>query len=469
MLIDHSKGFQKQISPIVARGAAGALDDYFVYAAAQGKIEGVDHIWYSGTRLINNDPKISRQCGQIMLSTFDGSNHVKQGVVIPRDFMPGIRGLSPFDYAVIDGVHYLFVTVFGHGGEIYNIGYFTSADGNFSGASPFQFVTGLSADQTHGASLVANPADASQVFLFYTQMDTAPAFVRRATLSTVDLSAAFDDIQVTDYPSIYPSVRHTGEVFEMIVAKPIGDDASNGYLNYKTASPDGAYFPKSNNIIHQRGGVGAFDEHYTTTPNFDGERLLYSGRASDNLGYRGIGQAQLADIGGVYQWDWTLAGVGYISLPNGNGHGMRLVPGSKGSPEAWIHKRGLGIYEAVIYDDMAQQNALQNTFRITDANYAGPLLGIWCGASKSRYVFRTSAHSAWQISSIDRSPGLHTLTMEVSEVDVVMKIDGITVATDTAFDTLDYFRCGFMGYWKSGVPAADLGTALVKSLSFDPI
>ena len=147
---------------------------------------------------------------------------------------------------------------------------------------------------------------------------------------------------------------------------------------------------------------------------------------------------------------------------------MRLVPGSKGSPEAWMHKRGLGVYEAVIYDDMAQQDALQNTFRVTNGNYVGPLLGIWCGASKSRYVFRTSTQSAWQVSSINRSAGLHVLTMEVTEADITMKIDGVTVAVDTAFDTSAYFRCGFMGYWKSGLPSSDFGTALVKSLSFTP-
>ncbi len=445
MKIDHEQGYARvSTSPIVPLGAAGEWDDYFVYGVAVIRDDdGLLHLFYSGTRNSGANPRLEGSVGHSTSS--DGLTFSKQGKVIDKCDVPDL-GLTPFSILRIDGVYHLFCAIFNNTGTTYNCCVLTSTDlvnwtwvGKMTGLDP----------SAHSPCVIEDPADASKLILYYTSMMAVPgARIHRATASKADPLTWSDDMPVTDFPSIYPSVRWTGERFEMFVAKPVESDVSSieGYTIHKTASIKGLSFPDPNKWtpIIQRGALSAFDYRYTTTPFVFEDRVFYSGRPLDNLGYRGIGCAKLCPIGGIFGWDWTKAGVGPWSISKTGSFGIRLAAGSKGNPSAFSHGVGRDkAYEVWIYDDMTALAGFQNTFRVVDSALIGPVLGIWCGSSGAKYVYRLTG-GTWASTGISRTLGWHKLTFDVGD-DVVMKIDDIAVATDSAFDTAIDFDVGLFG------------------------
>lgn len=286
--------------------------------------------------------------------------------------------------------------------------------------------------------------------------------IMRAYADKSDPTSWTSDTQVTGYPSIYPSVRWTGDRFEMFVAIPVDLSVSTlqGYTIHKTASVDGASFPCPSiwSAIIPRGSSTAFDYRYTTTPFAFEDCIFYSGRAADNLGYRGIGCAKLQPIGSPIEWDWTAAGVGPWSIAKSGSFGLRLAAGSKGRPSVYSHGVGRDkAYEIWIYDDMTSVSNFQNTFRITDKISGKDIvLGISTNSSASKYVYRLHGSGAWVATTKSRFLGWHKLSFEVAD-NVAMKIDGDLVVTDTTFDTAAPFVISVNGY--------DAGTAYIDDFS----
>lgn len=450
MFIDHELGYDKKsvASAIVPKGALGHWDDYFVYGVACINVSGVYHLFYSGTRNVGANPRLE---GSVGLSTStDKVTWTKQGMVIDKGDVPDL-GLSPFSILEYGGTYYLFCAIFNDTGTFYNSCVLSSTD--LLNWTYLGKLVGLDA-RAHSPYVIEDPADSDKLIIFYTSMMPSPGpRIMRASADKTDPTVWTGNTPVTSFPSIYPAVRWEGDRFRMFFAMPV----SHGYRLYASASLDGASFPTTNLIAIQPGTGGAWDESYITTPSICDDMLLYSARKTNGLGYEGIGMARLEPIGGTLGWDWVEGGVGPVVLPDSTA-GMRLVGGSKGTPVALVHSRGSNKrYELVIYDEMSTASGFQNTFRVTNAGNMGPVLGIFRGASASKYIYRLTGSGTWQVSTISRTAGLHTLTFDVRDTGTEMKIDGVTVATDTAFNPAVYFTSGAYGYVG--------GTGLVKSFS----
>lgn len=457
MLIDHVHGYKKHSvsAPIIPLGSSGEPDDFFVYGIATIRKDGVCRHFYSGTRQVTPDPKDSRLYGQVFLATStDGKNCTKQGMVIPRTAVSPAKGLTPFDVKLIDGIYYMLCSVFGYNGRTYALALFTSPDldtWTWGG-----YITGLDVE-AHGGCLVEDPNDATKVILYYSSM-VSLAHIKRAVLDKSDMTTALSNVAVTNYSSLYPSARWDGGRWRMMFAMMVG---SNQYRSYATASLDGLSFPHTNLIVSQP-GIGAWDSGYNTTPHMFEDKVYYSARFLNGDGYVGIGVCDLEDEGGIIGWDWTQGGVGPVNLPASNGFGMELVGGSKGMPAAYVHGRGSNKrYELVIFDEMNTDSGFQNTFRLTNPGNMGPVLGIFRDASATKYIYRLTGLSSWVVTSINRSAGLHTFTFDVTDTGTEMKIDGVTVATDTAFNPAAYFTAGALGYVG--------GVGLVKSFEISDL
>lgn len=452
MLIDHVYGYKKHsiVSAIIPKGAAGAQDDLYVYGIATIKKDGVFHHFYSGTRQVTPDERDSRLYGQVFLATSsDGKTCTKYGIVIPRTVVSPAKGLTPFDVKLIDGTYYMLCSVFGYSGRTYALALLTSSD--LVSWSWLGYITGLDVE-AHGGCIVEDPSDPTKVILYYTSMVTM-AHIKRAILDKSAMTVATGNMAVTNYPSIYPSARWEGDRWRMMFAMPVGDQ----YRSYATASLDGLSFPHTNLLVSVPGPSGAWDSGYNTTPHMFEDKVYYSARFLNGSGYIGIGVCDLEDEGGIIGWDWTQGGVGPVNLPASNGFGMELVGGSKGMPAAFVHTRGSGKrYELTIYDSLNTASGFQNTFRVTNQGNLGPVIGINRDTSASKYVYRlTGSSPSWVITPISRTAGLHVFTFDVTDAGTDLKIDGVTVATDTAFDPLAYFTAGAFGYVG--------GTGLVKS------
>lgn len=465
MQINHSIGYQRHsTSPVIDRGSSGQWDDLQVCGGAPFEEDGVIYVFYAGGRN-SSFPKLTTSIG-LATSTDGGDTFTKQGIVFDKSLIPTNHlGLAPFSVIKIDGTYYVFGTYYEYSGS-YKM-YYISATDLYGPWSYPTFLTGTGITTfDHAPWVMEDPNDADKLLLYYGDASSGKFRIARFEGTKSDPSVWTNKKVVLTDPvaCLYPTVRYEDGRYTMIYARKPAADTAN-YLLYKSTSLDGESFPFSNLVVMPYGATGAFDSSYTTMPAFLGSDIYYCGRKTGVDYYIGIGRTKLSAINGAIEWDFVEAGTGPIVLPGTYGDGLQLVPGSKGNPRAWIHTRGYGTYEAVVYDNMNTGDSLQNTLRITDENIIGPLVGIWNGTSKTKYIYRTTTGS-WAISSVDRSLGLHTLTMEVLPTGITMKIDGVTVATDTTFDASGYFRACLSGYYKSG--ASGLATGYVKSLTFTP-
>lgn len=437
MLIDHEDGYDKKsiAAPVIPLGAPGEWDDYFVYGAACINVGGTYYLYYGGGRNQGANPRLEKSVG-LATSADGGVSWVKQGKLIDRDDVPDL-GLAPFSILEIDGVYHLFCSIFNNTGTTYKCCVLTSQDLVTWGS--FAYLSGLDAS-AHAPYVINDPHDSSKIILFYSSM-VSTLHNKRAVADKTDPTSWSGNAPVTSFFSIYPAVRWEGDRFKAFFAKP----ATHGYRLYASASIDGLSFPDTNLIAVQPGASGSWDESYITASNICDDMLFYSARKAGAAGYEGIGMARIEPVGSVLGWDWVVAGVGPSTVAHSGDFGVRLVAGTKGRPSTYAYGKGRDKkYEVWIYDDLVTHADFQNTFRLLDAGSLGPVLGIWCGSSTANYIYRVKG-GGWSNTGIARSAGWHCLTFEVAD-DVAMKIDGVTVATDTVFDTDAQFTASLQGY-----------------------
>lgn len=442
MNVDHEKGYCRlSASPIVAPGASGAWDDHFVYACAVTKVSGVYHLFYGGGRNVGVNPRLEMEVG--LATSPDGVTWTKQGRVIPKSTVSPANGFAPFSILEIDGVWHLFGTVLQVAAPIYRCAYFTSTDLlNWSGPT---FMSGLTA-QSHAPCVIEDPSDPSKLILYFTKMND---FLNQRAVANKSNPAAWSGLsQVAGFTAIYPNVRYVDGEFETVFAKPRSENPQK-YLPFMTRTTDGLTFKDASGPVIQYGASGSFDQYYVTTPFLFEDMLFWSGRGtSDNDGYRGIGCAKLSAVGGVHGWDWYTGAIGKSSVAHTGTYGALIAYSALGAGTLNANGKGRDkVYTVWMYDDLEGTIGFQNTFRLVPTADAITVPQLTVGAipsvSGSKYICRVR-NGSWVTTGINRSIGWHKLTFEVGD-DVVMKIDDVSVATDTAFDTAAPFTVTVQG------------------------
>lgn len=394
------------------------------------------YLLYGGNENVGANPRLEGNIG-LAISSDGGKSYVKQGIVINRDEVPNL-GLAPFSILQMGGLYYLFMANFDSDPlSTYQCCYMTSADlviwGNFT------LMTGLES-MAHSPCVIEDPADPSQLIMYYTSMVDSAISVKRCVATKANPSVWTQTGTAITTPAIYPTVRYNGDHYEMIFAKPF----DGGYNVFKTASRDGITFPDSSTPLLQRGAPGEFDALYVTTPFRMGDLLFYSGRR-DSAGYVGIGQARLSAVGGLSEWGWTVgvAATGSVRVRSG-ARGLVVTGGAPPYPAIMAMAHGKDkIYEVWVYDDLATDALYLNTFRIIDGAAGDSTVGIWTSTSTTHYIYRTLGGS-YTASSVARTLGWHRFRFVVA-ADVKIYVDETLVATDSSFDTNDIETVGILG------------------------
>lgn len=436
MIIDHEKGYNRlTTTPIIDRGASGAWDDYFVYAAVPFEFGGERYIAHAGSRNVGDNPRLQNSIG---LAKLVSGSWVKQGKVIDKSAVSPYQGLAPFSVRIEDGVVSLYCSVFSDRNPQYRAAVIRSTDlVNWYGLT---YLSGMPSPAAHAPCVIDDPHDEDKLLIFVTRMNGNEMRMFKGWAYKTDDTAWFDLTMMANWQAIYPSVRWNGEAFEIAYARQVQVDPQK--YNTFLSITDGTYLTLGVPIL-PHGASGAFDSNYVTTPSLYGNEFFYSGRNAVNDGYKGIGWAQEQGTGSLLGWDEYSGTVGRSTVPKTGNYGARIV----GS--GMLEKKGFRdkAYSVWIYDDLDTTASSQNTFRLVpdaDAITVAQLtVGFVRSISSSKYVYRLR-NGSWVTTAVNRTAGWHQLSFEVGD-NVVIKLDGATLATDTAYNTSAAFMVQCVG------------------------
>lgn len=425
--ITHEKSYTKDSSnPVIPLGSSGQWDDYSVYGVAPIEVSGTIYAFYSGNR---NEGSVPEHEGSVGLATStDGHTFTKQGMVVDKNNISGIVGLTPFTVIDISGTYYMFVTAYYSSGAAYRVGYLTSSD--LSSWSGLTLVTGLDA-ASHAPHVMEDPTDNTKLLIYYTAMGSTKT-IKRATAAKSDPSSWSNNTGVISGSALYPFVKYENSQYKLFYAKP----NSTTFTLMESISNDGLSFSQSSMQVIPNGGSGAWDEGYIATPRVIGDKLFFSGRYLGGDIYKGIGLAVESTTGSLSGWSYSVGTVQVQSTQAHSGTYGGALTGGSTNPE--IHVTALGknkTYEVWIYDDANTGSGRQITFR----PYGGGgtaysnLIGVDTATSTSKYVYRKKSGS-YTATTINRTAGWHKLSYVVSNSDLKAYIDDVLIYTDTGYN-----------------------------------
>lgn len=427
-LVSNDTGWIKDASNPILGPSPLPWDSLVAYAGVPLHVNGDEYLFYTGA----SDHRWHMSIGLAI-------NGVKQGMIIDRasvGYGGANKGIMAFDVIEIDGTYWMYIVAFNGATGFYRICTMRSTDL----VSWSDFVdTGLDG---HGPCVMEDPSDSSKLIVYYTHIGTKMS-IRRASVNKSNLNLLTPTgtaLSESGVNLVYPRSVWNGSYYELLFAKQVNTSPSQ-YRICKSASRDGLSFPVSDLVALPFGGVSDWDGGYVTVPRLSNGQLYFTARKYNEPDlYEGIGRCDWGSIGSLVEWDYANGNVSPTTdFAYDGAYGIKLVGGAE-SPRLVKLGEGKGKrYRVRIYDNLSTAANFQNTWRLFEPDgLSDVVLGLWMGASTSKYIYRTKGGS-WTATSINRSVGWHILDFEVDVSEVRLKIDGVLVATDTNFnvDNLD--------------------------------